>query len=51
MTAYHIGTVYRVRRKSDGLFSTGTTHPKWRRVGKFFAGVSAIQHHLRWFLG
>ena len=42
--------LYRIRRKSDGKYSTGTSSPKWTKNGKFFPHYQAVQAHLLWFL-
>ncbi len=42
-------TFYRVKRRSDGKFSTGTTNAKFTVEGKVFCNRAAMLHHLRWF--
>lgn len=42
--------LYRIRRNSDGKFSTGTSSPRWTKNGKFFPHYQAVQAHLLWFL-
>ena len=42
--------LYRIRRKSDGKFSTGTSSPRFTKNGKFFPHYQALQAHLLWFL-
>ena len=38
-------TVYRIRRKTDGLFSTGGWNPVFRKEGKSWASAGAIRIH------
>lgn len=38
--------VYKIRRKSDGLFSTGGCDPKFNRVGKTWSTKGALNGHL-----
>jgi hypothetical protein len=42
-------TAYKIRRKSDGKFSTGTTNPDWTSVGKLFACRGALISHINFF--
>lgn len=39
-------TCYKIRRKSDGKFSTGTGWPDWSRNGKAWGSLQAIRSHL-----
>lgn len=42
--------VWRIRRKSDGLFSNGrTTDPKFELVGRIWTSVKSLQSHLKLF--
>lgn len=42
--------VWRIRRKSDGLFSNGrTTNPKFEPVGKIWTSVKSLHNHLKLF--
>ena len=41
--------LYRIRRKSDGKYSTGTTSPRWTANGKYFVNRGALRDHLKWF--
>jgi hypothetical protein len=38
--------VYKIRRKSDGLFSTGGTSPTFTKSGKSWASLGALKNHL-----
>lgn len=38
--------VYKIRRKSDGLFSTGGQYPSFTTKGKFWANKSGLHNHL-----
>lgn len=40
-------TVYKIRRKSDGLFSTGGCRPRWTRNGKTYPNVGSLMAHLK----
>ena len=37
--------LYRLQRRSDGLYSPGTTSPRWTKVGKWFPSKQALDHH------
>lgn len=39
--------VYKIRRRSDGLFSTGGTRPRWTTLGKVWSGRGHLKNHLR----
>lgn len=41
---------YKVRRKADGLFSTGTTNPNWSEIGRVFPTLNHARTHISWFL-
>ena len=45
-----IHTIFRIRRKRDGKFSTGSTSPDWTAEGRYFFNYRSLQTHLRWFL-
>jgi hypothetical protein len=38
--------VYKIRRKSDGLFSTGTINPKFTKRGKIWIEPHFMQNHI-----
>ena len=38
--------VFKIRRKSDGLFSTGGTGPQWSKKGKMWTGRGPLSNHL-----
>ena len=38
--------VYKIRRKSDGLFSTGGIYPKFTSLGRFWKRKSDLHQHL-----
>ncbi len=40
-------TVYKIRNRANGLYSTGGAHPTWSKKGKTWARMSLIQSHLR----
>jgi len=42
-------TVYKIRRKSDGLFSTGGTDPAFTTKGKAWSGKGPLHLHLSQF--
>ena len=42
--------VYRIRHKRSGLYSTGTSIPRWTKEGKVFGSSAAVKNHLIWFL-
>jgi len=37
---------YKLRRKSDGLYSTGGTHVRWNQTGKVWNTLTALSGHL-----
>ena len=37
---------FKIRRKSDGLFSTGGTTPKFTKNGKTWSSIGALKNHL-----
>lgn len=41
--------VYKIRRVSDGLFSTGGLYPKFTRSGKAWPSIGALKCHLAQF--
>lgn len=41
-----LSTVYKIRRKSDGKFSTGGCDPSWSRNGKAWATRALLRSHL-----
>lgn len=36
---------YKIRRVSDGLYSTGGGTPSWRKTGKVWAGLNQLHNH------
>lgn len=38
--------VYKIRRKSDGKFSSGGTTPRWTRTGKTWSCIGHLHGHL-----
>lgn len=43
--------VYKIRKKSDGLFSTGGSRPRFTKKGKVWASIGHIRNHLNLPLG
>jgi len=41
--------IYKIRRKSDGLFSTGGMVPKWSKTGKTWNQIGHFKNHLNQF--
>ena len=39
--------MYKIQRKSDGLFSTGGVHPRWNTIGKTWNLARHVVSHLR----
>lgn len=39
--------VYMIRRKTDGLFSTGGSYPEFTKNGKVWNTLGALKNHLR----
>jgi hypothetical protein len=37
---------YKIRRKSDGHFSTGGDTPQWSKTGKVWKRISDVKSHL-----
>ncbi len=44
-------TVYMIRRKSDGLFSSGGMSPAFRKTGKVWSTLGHLKLHLNMFVG
>lgn len=46
-TPTHAVTIigYKIRRRSDGFYSTGGMHPEWRKTGKVWAGLNQLHNH------
>lgn len=42
--------IYRIRRKSDGLFSTGGMSPRFTKKGKIWQGLGPLKNHLNLLL-
>lgn len=40
--------IYKIENK-DGMFSTGTMHPRWTKKGKIWQSLGAVKRHLRQF--
>jgi hypothetical protein len=38
--------VYKIRN-SEGLFSTGSTYPNFRKVGKLWSNISHAKNHIK----
>lgn len=38
--------IYKLRRKTDNLFSTGGSSPVWNHIGKSWNSLSAIKNHI-----
>jgi len=43
--------VYKIRRKSDGLFSSGGSYPHFTKVGKIWRQKGHLTNHLNYLLG
>lgn len=41
--------VFKIRRKADGLFSTGGIEPRWDKKGKTWNGIGQLKNHLNQF--
>ena len=41
-----MNTVYKIRRISDGLFSTGSVRPRFSRAGKIWNSIGTLKRHL-----
>lgn len=41
--------IYKIRRKSDGLFSTGGVSPSWSKTGKTWNQIGHLKNHLNQF--
>lgn len=41
--------VYKIRRKADGMFSTGGVFPDWNKNGKTWNTIGHIKNHLNMF--
>jgi len=39
-------SVYKIRNKETGLFSTGGSMPRWKTVGKTWSGLGPVTNHL-----
>jgi len=39
-------SVYKIRNKETGLFSTGGSIPRWKKVGKTWSGLGPVTNHL-----
>jgi hypothetical protein len=40
-------TMYKIRRREDGLFSTGGSIPGFNSIGKFWTGIGPLKNHIR----
>jgi len=38
--------VYKIRDKETGLFSTGGSVPRWKKIGKTWSGLGPVTNHL-----
>ena len=43
--------MYKIRRKSDGLFSSGGMDPDWSKKGKVWTSKGHLKNHFRLFNG
>jgi hypothetical protein len=41
--------VFKIRRKADGLYSTGGGEPRWNKKGKVWNGIGQLKNHLNLF--
>ena len=39
--------MYKIRRREDGLFSTGGSFPGFNHTGKIWTGVGPLKNHIR----
>ena len=39
--------LYKIRRKSDGLFSAGGYSPRWTKIGKVWRTLGPLKNHLQ----
>jgi len=44
-------TVYKIRHKVTGLFSTGGSYPSFREKGKTWSGTGQVRNHLAMHAG
>jgi hypothetical protein len=42
--------VYKIRRKSDGLYSGGGFSPRWGKTGKAWGSLGRLKNHLNLFV-
>lgn len=42
--------IYRIRRKRDGLFSSGGMNPRFNKKGKIWQGLGPLKNHLNLLL-
>ncbi len=42
-----IKKVYKIRRKTDGLYSTGGVYPKFTKIGKVWSSLGHLKSHMR----
>lgn len=42
--------IFRIRRKTDGLYSTGGQNPKFTKKGKIWQGLGPLKNHLNLLL-
>ena len=43
--------VYRIKRKADGMYSSGRQHPRFDSKGKWWRSIGAVRNHLAMFKG
>lgn len=43
--------LYRIKRKSDGLYSTGGGYPNWTSIGKSWTSLGRLKAHFSAFNG
>ena len=41
-----VGSMYKIRRRDDGLFSTGGSSPGFNSVGKTWTGMGPLKNHM-----
>lgn len=41
-------TFYKIRRKSDGLYSKGGMNPRFTKTGKTWSNIGHLKNHFHW---
>lgn len=41
--------LYKIRDKTTGLYSTGSTNPSWNKTGKTWSATNHVKAHIRQF--